>query len=218
MRRLVLLTVLLALAPATLAVGHAGHGPQVVSISEFSYAPAHVRLVAGDYLFWDWQGPDTNHSVTSDAGQAFSFDSDPGGAPDHAVGDGWSLRFTKAGTWSYHCKVHPFMTGTVEVLPAPAAPAAPAPRLSRVRVTVAAKRRVLLRYRVSQAASLRATVRRAKGKRVLREFDFAGPPGAHRRKLKLRGLATGRYRLTLVAVDASNGRTTKPVQRRFRIR
>jgi plastocyanin len=213
-RRLVLTTLALALGPLATAAGHPGHGPQVVAIGEFAYAPQKVTVVAGDYVFWEWRGPDTDHSVTSDEGQAFSFESDPGRAPAHKVGDGWSLQFTKAGTWTYHCRTHSLMTGTVEVLDGGAAPVVTAPRLSDVRVAVA-KHRLVLRFRVSEAVSMRATIRRAAGGPVLRELDFPGPPGANRRTFRLRGLDAGRYRIAVRAVDSSTGRATEPVRRSF---
>jgi plastocyanin len=216
MRRLALAATALVLGPVGGAWAHPGHGPPVVGIADFAYAPAKVTVVAGDYVFWAWNGPDTNHSVTADAGQAFAFDSDPGGAPNHKVGDGWSLQFTKAGTWTYHCSVHSFMHGTVEVLEANAQPVATVPRLRDVTVARTG-RRLRLRFRITQAASMRATIRRASGGKTLREFDFPGPPGANRRTLKLGSLASGRYRLALVAVDTSTGRATKPVVRSFTI-
>src|SRR3954454_8294708 len=65
--------VALALWPAALADSHPGHGPVGISIGEFAYAPAKVTILAGDYVLWDWAGPDTNHSATADSGQALSF-------------------------------------------------------------------------------------------------------------------------------------------------
>lgn len=214
MRRVALATVLLVLLPVGAARAHAGHGPQVVSISEFSFAPAAVKVVAGDYVFWDWQGPDTNHSVTADAGQRFTFDSDPDRAPSHKVGDGLSVHFTEPGTWTYHCKVHDFMTASVEVLDAGPAPVVTAPRLRDVAISRSG-RRLRVSFRVSQAASMRATIRRSSGGRTLREYDFAGPPGRNRRTLSLGRLRAGRYRFALVAVDTSTGKATKPVVRSF---
>lgn len=217
MRRIAALTATLALLPAAGAGGHPGHGPVVISISEFAYAPASVTVVAGDYVFWSWDGPDTNHSVTSDEGQAFAFDSDPKGQANHKTGDGWSVQFTKAGTWTYHCTVHSFMHGTVKVLDAGPAPVVTAPKLSRVSVARHGGR-LALRFRISQAASMRASIRRASGGKALREYDFAGPPGANTRTFRLGTLADGRYRFTLTAIDTSTGKATKPVVRSFTIR
>jgi plastocyanin len=215
MGRLALATIALALVPAGAAGAHPGHGPPVVAISEFAFAPAKVTVVEGDYVFWAWQGPDTNHSVTSDAGQAMAFDSDPTtGSPSHKVGDTWSLQFHKAGTFTYHCKVHSFMKGTIVVLTAPPQPVATKPRLSKV-TAVRTGRKLVVRFHLNEAVSMRATIRRAAGGPVLHEFDFAGPPGANRRALKLGALKAGRYRLSLVAVDSSTGKATAPAVRSF---
>ncbi|MFL5846606.1 MAG: plastocyanin/azurin family copper-binding protein [Solirubrobacteraceae bacterium] len=215
MRRLGLLTIALVLALQTGAPAHPGHGPQVVAISEFAYAPQKVTVVAGDYVFWEWKGPDTNHTVTSDDGQGFAFDS-PGGS-DHKVDDRWSLQFTKPGTFTYHCRVHSFMKGTVVVLEAPAQPVATVAKLSKVSVAVAG-RRLTVRFRVNQAVSMRALIRRASTGKTVKEFDFAGPPGANRRVLRLKGFKAGGYRLALIAVDSSGGNSTKPVLRSFTLR
>lgn len=214
MKRLAAITAAVLLALAAAAGAHPGHGPQVISISEFSYAPQSVKVIAGDYVFWDWQGPDTNHSVTSDPGQAFTFDSDPDAAPNHKVGDGWSVHFTQVGTWTYHCKVHDFMKGTVQVLDAGPAPVVTTPKLSAVTVARTG-RRLVLRYRISQAASMRASIKKASGGKALRSYDFAGPPGKNRRTFRLGKLRTGKYRFTLTAIDTSTGKAGKPVVRSF---
>ena len=56
------------------------------------------------------------------------------------------------------------------------------------------------------------------GARVLREYDFAGPPGRNRKTLKLGRLGKGSYRLALRAIDTSTGKATKPAVRSFTIR
>lgn len=219
--------VALALAPAGVAGSHPGHGPVVVSIAEFSYAPESVSVVEGDFVFFSWDGPDTNHSVTADPGQSVAFDSDPGTPPGqvgHKVGDGFSYHFLKPGTYTFHCKVHAFMTGTVDVTPLPddlKPKPATKPRLTKVSVRrVRLARRhvgVVARYTVNEAVTMRVTLRRRSGKRV-KELDFAGPPGRNRRRLDLGRLAAGRYVLAFVAVDSSSGLSTKPVRRRVVVR
>ncbi|MDX6664894.1 MAG: Copper binding protein plastocyanin/azurin family [Solirubrobacteraceae bacterium] len=222
--------VLLGAAPAG---SHPGHGPPVISISEFKYAPSTVNVVEGDYVFWSWDGPDTNHTVTADAGQTLTFDSDKGRTGDdvtaspHKTGDGFSVFFKKAGTYAFHCKVHSFMHGQVVVakLPDNLKPKPlTKPRLTKVsaRPVKLCKQRhcahtgVLVRYTINEAVSMRATVRRRKGSRavgaVIREVDFNGPPGANRRRLDLGRLRAGHYQLALVAVDASSGAATKPAR------
>lgn len=217
----------LVLLPVGVAGSHPGHGPVVIAIGEFKFQPAAVNIVEGDFVFWDWQGPDTTHSVTADAGQDVSFDSDAGksaGQVSHKTGDGFSFHFLKFGTYKFHCKVHSFMTGTVKVaeLPDDLKPQpATKPRLTKVSVkTIKLARRhtgAIVRFTVNEAVSMRATVRRLSGTkpvgRTLEELDFSGPPGANRRRLDLGRRAPGRYQLVLMAVDASSGVSTKPVRR-----
>jgi plastocyanin len=82
-----------------------------VSIANFAYTPDRVTVKVNDTVRWRWDGPDTNHSVTSKSGQKESFDSDPGkavAAIDHSVGFTFKHKFTKVGTFTYFCKVHGF--------------------------------------------------------------------------------------------------------------
>jgi LPXTG-motif cell wall-anchored protein len=85
--------------------------PGSVTIKDFSYGPAAVTVSAGDSVTWVNQGP-TKHSATAKDG---SFDTGllaKGGSASHT--------FTKAGTFSYVCSIHPFMHGTVKVVAAAA--------------------------------------------------------------------------------------------------
>ena len=89
-----------------------------VTISNFSFSPTPITITQGDTVTWHWAGPDTNHSVTSDASQADSFDSDPTHAPlstDHPPGDTFDHQFNTPGTFTYHCQVHSSMHGKVIV-------------------------------------------------------------------------------------------------------
>src|SRR4051794_600185 len=87
-----------------------------VDVSGFAYSPASLHVDPGDTVTWHFTGPDLNHSVTSDDGQSESFDSDPNTtSPLHAPTDTFSHTFAAAGKFTYHCKVHSFMQGTVVV-------------------------------------------------------------------------------------------------------
>ena len=93
-----------------------------VRIIDFAFSPQAVAAVVGDTVTWTNQGSAV-HTATADNG---SFDSGlvkPGGK--------WRFALTKAGTFRYHCTVHPNMVGTIKV--APAGSSAPA-------VAAAAKR------------------------------------------------------------------------------
>lgn len=220
------LTAGLALLPVASAGSHPGHGPPVIAVGDLSFNPASVTVVEGDYVLWSWTGPDTNHSVTADPGQTMSFDSDPGKTADqvtHKTNDGFAVLFKKAGTYTYVCKVHSFMTGRVVVQPLPAnlkPQPLVAPRLTEVTVRRIG-RALRVGFTVDEASSMRALIRRMAGSRpagkVLKEIDFAGPPGHTRRSLKLGGLRKGGYQVALTAVDLSTGKTSKTVRRRFRM-
>jgi hypothetical protein len=97
----------------------ASAGPTVgIGYDAFS-APA-VDALTGDTITWS-NDSSRQHTVTANDD---SFDS------GHiAVGDTYARTFTAAGTFTYHCTLHPFMTGQVDVydllLDAPTAPAGP---------------------------------------------------------------------------------------------
>src|SRR6476659_505451 len=148
MRRLggpALAAALLCAAFPAVADPHPGHGPPTIYIADLKYQPDQLTIFVGDSIVWVWNGPDTNHSVTADPGQAMQFDSDPGGSPSHAIGDGFSVTFDKAGTFTYACRVHSFMKGTITVKPLPndpgTAPAATAPAISALKASPARARR-----------------------------------------------------------------------------
>src|SRR5919112_4779012 len=125
MRRPLLVAGLLTLALA--APAHAA--TTGVDVANFAFKPATVNIAPGDTVTWTFKGPDLNHSVTSSA-----FDSDPGNSmPLHVVGDTFSHTFPDAGTFSYICKVHSFMTGKVVVGTAPP-PDTTAPVISSLKV------------------------------------------------------------------------------------
>jgi plastocyanin len=200
------------------ADAHPGHGPAVVSIQGYAFRPSTFTLYPGDVLQWSWDGLDTNHSVTADSG---AFDSDPGEAPaaiSHPRGDFFAYQFNKLGTFTYHCRVHGSMRGTVVVVPAPAGTPGVdtvAPRLDRValrprracrtRSARCAHPGTKLSYRVSEAVDLSIRLRR--GSRTRRSFFRASRKGTRATSLSLRGLAPGRYTVVVQAIDVADNRS-----------
>jgi len=93
-------------------IAGAGHHAAVladsgtVSIQDFSFQPGNSTISAGDTLTWS-NGDSVTHTVSADDG---SFDSG-----SLATGDTASWRFDSAGSYSYHCNIHPFMQGTITV-------------------------------------------------------------------------------------------------------
>jgi LPXTG-motif cell wall-anchored protein len=77
-----------------------------VSIVDFSFQPATVTIDTGDSVTWTNNG-DAPHTTTSDSGVWDSDILDPG--------QSFTRVFDTAGTFPYHCNVHPSMTGTVVV-------------------------------------------------------------------------------------------------------
>jgi plastocyanin len=75
-------------------------------IYDFEFEPADLSVSVGTTVTWENEGP-TSHTVTADDG---SFDSTP-----IVAGASFSHTFDTAGTFAYHCAIHPEMTGTVTV-------------------------------------------------------------------------------------------------------
>jgi plastocyanin len=76
-----------------------------VSIANFAFDPASVTVKVGDTVTWT-NNDSTTHTITGDGGL------DSG---DVAPGSTFSKTFDKAGTYKYHCSIHPTMTGEVVV-------------------------------------------------------------------------------------------------------
>jgi plastocyanin len=77
-----------------------------VSIKNMAFNPASLSVTAGATVTWT-NSDTTIHTVTADDG---SFNSG-----NIAIGATYSRVFNTAGTFSYHCMIHPEMTGKVMV-------------------------------------------------------------------------------------------------------
>jgi plastocyanin len=87
-------------------------GPAVstssVAIKEFAFGPTSITVKIGTTVTWTNEDQDP-HTVTSQ---------DKSGPLRSATmnnGDAYRYTFTKAGSYSYLCTIHPFLTGTVVV-------------------------------------------------------------------------------------------------------
>src|SRR3990172_6766631 len=78
-----------------------------VSIAGFAYNPAEITISKGTTVIWT-QNDAANHTVTSDTGL---FDSG-----NLTTGQTFSLTFNEIGTFKYHCTIHVFMKGRVNVI------------------------------------------------------------------------------------------------------
>jgi plastocyanin len=191
-----------------------------VTIKNFAFMPSSITIGQGDTVNWTWAGPDTNHSVTAKAGQADSFDSDPGKTPsslDHPPGDTFSHTFNTPGTFNYMCKVHSFMSGKV-IVNGPAGPDTTAPKFSKVSATGGRKckkgqknckgRATVLRFKLSEAATVGVKVPKHKAANVTR----SGKAGSNTIKFSTSKLPPGKWTLNLSATDASGNKSpVKPV-------
>lgn len=82
---------------------------QTVTIQEFSFAPMSVTVNAGDSVTWRNTGGE-GHTATSN---------NPGFDPGLLnPGASKTIVFGTAGTFDYHCAIHPSMHGTVTVVAA----------------------------------------------------------------------------------------------------
>lgn len=108
-----------ALALAILAISSlpARAADQSVNISGFAFAPASVNVNVGDTVTWTNNDAGIPHTVTADGG-AFN-------SGNLATGQTFSQTFSAAGTFAYHCTIHPQMTGSVVVAAATGGGATP---------------------------------------------------------------------------------------------
>ncbi len=77
-----------------------------VQILNFNFSPATLTIKVGDTVTWTNQDS-MGHSATADDK---SFDTGVFGQ-----GKSGTITFSKAGTYTYHCSVHPSMHGTIIV-------------------------------------------------------------------------------------------------------
>jgi plastocyanin len=108
---MVLIVVLVAMLPTVGRVGDVGAQEKApagvaVKIDNFSFGPAAVTVPVGTTVIWT-NRDDIPHTVVSTDGvfKSKALDTD----------DQFSFVFSKPGTYSYFCSVHPKMTGQIIV-------------------------------------------------------------------------------------------------------
>jgi|GEM_PF-2117823 len=127
-----------------------------VDVANYQFAPAAITIKTGDTVAFDWSGTDLNHSVTSLTG-ADTYDSHLGLTDGQITGApvaGFSHTYTQVGAYTYVCRVHTDMTGTVNVTTAPATPDTTAPSAPATPVVTAADARVTVDWADSSAPDL----------------------------------------------------------------
>ena len=103
-----------ASAPASAASAAAGAcapssttGTVTVKIANFAFDPPTVTAKVGDTVTWT-NNDSTQHTATVKSDPSCTTPNLDGGASS-------GITFTQAGTYDYQCKIHPTMTGKVEV-------------------------------------------------------------------------------------------------------
>lgn len=78
-----------------------------VSIKNFAFVPPSLSVVSGTTVTWT-NTDQEQHTVSSDDGHTFD---------SSAFAQGQTFQFTAGapGTYSYTCRIHPFMHGTLTV-------------------------------------------------------------------------------------------------------
>ena len=104
-----------ATTQATQAATTPGAEGVSVEIKNFAFEPKTVAIKVGQTVTWTNQDS-VAHTVAGDGGI------DSG---DLSKGKSYSKTFDTAGTFNYHCSIHPSMTGQVIVEKSGAAPASP---------------------------------------------------------------------------------------------
>jgi plastocyanin len=73
----------------------------------FGFSPKTLAIPVGTTVTWKNSTP-VAHTVTSDEGTSF----DSGIIP---AGGSYKFTFTRAGSFAYHCNIHPYMKATIIV-------------------------------------------------------------------------------------------------------
>jgi len=81
-------------------------GGSSVTIQNFAFSPATLTISVGKTVTWT-NSDSVTHTIASDDG---SFDSG-----NIVPGQTFSRTFSTAGTYAYHCSIHPSMKGAIVV-------------------------------------------------------------------------------------------------------
>jgi plastocyanin len=106
LKRLMYLVTLSMVALLVFATAASAQDDTTVSIRDFSFDPGQITVAPGTTVTWTNEGP-SPHTTTADDG---SWDSG-----ELQQGEDFSFTFDKPGTYTYHCSIHPDMTGSVKV-------------------------------------------------------------------------------------------------------
>lgn len=236
----VLLRLLPALGVAALLVPSAASADnRRISISNYAWSEMEFTIDRNEHVSWYWIGPDTMHSITGDSPDSEGIDSDPQvNQPQHRIGDTFRVDFNKPGTYSFRCKLHSTVRGTVTVSSTPGDPVTEpdpiprsqvdleAPNLRDLRLGSSTVRRrgTSMRYSINERARIEIEYLRDKRRGGRRFAGYARYKGGHIGANGLRfGIERtnfparpGRYLAKVRAIDKA-ANATRPFKLRFRI-
>jgi plastocyanin len=87
--------------------GSKGPGANEIFIQNMAFNPGTITVTVNTTITWT-NKDGIDHTVTSNTADLF----DSGIIKSNGT---YSYTFTSTGTYSYHCTIHPTMTGTVQV-------------------------------------------------------------------------------------------------------
>lgn len=181
----------LAFLGALLAAAPASAEDASISVPDYEFAPARVKVDPGDTVTWNFVGP-TQHTATSARGEAERFDSGELGP-----GQTFARTFDNPGRWSFYCRPHPNMTGSVTVGEDEVAKS-----FKGAKVT-GADGSLKVSLRLLEDAKVTVSVKGPKRKKVTKSLDSG------KRSIKVGRLREGAYKVTVVAQDVFDVKTTK---------
>jgi len=115
MKKLLFAFVLAAVLTVMLVSGCTQSTPppsgNAVNIQNIAFNPKTLTVSVGSTVTWT-NLDSVPHQIAADPGQPDIADFS---SPSMAQGSTYSYTFQKAGTWAYHCNIHPSMKGTVVV-------------------------------------------------------------------------------------------------------
>jgi len=165
-----------------------------ISIVNFAFTPSSVSINVNDSVKWTWAG--SPHSTTSDTGLWESGVQGTGATFTHT--------FASAGSFPFHCSVHPFMTGTITVQEANVPPTVTLTTPADGSV-FAAPASFTLNAKASDSDGTVTNVQFLQGASVL-ENSITPPYSA-----SVSNLPAGTYTFSAVAADNGGGRATNTI-------
>ncbi len=112
-----------ALAAALALAAPALGSNRRIAIGHYQWSNPLINLDLGEHVTWYWVGPDTMHSVTGTSPNDEGIDSDKGkDFPHHDLGSSFQVAFDTPGTYTFQCKLHSAVRGTIVVSNSPGDP------------------------------------------------------------------------------------------------